>query len=79
MLRPHISKWWDIANDRRQRLIFAKYRGKKRLTKEQERELEMLQKVADAILEFASPSRLSPEMVKAARIAILLSEAQDKR
>lgn len=48
--QPHIDKWWAIANDRRQRLIVRKHK-KNDLTPLQDKELVMLQKVADAILE----------------------------
>jgi len=53
-LSPWISKWWDIANDRRQNLILQKHQGGG-ISEDQEQELEMLQKVAEAIMEFASP------------------------
>lgn len=50
-----VTRWWDVANDRRQRLILRKYKTKAGLTKDQEEELEMLQRVADAIISFRSP------------------------
>lgn len=48
----HVRKWWDIANDRRQRLIYNKYHATGGLTQEQAKELEMLQKVADLLISF---------------------------
>jgi len=53
MLRPDISKWWDMANARRQRLIVQKHRGRGLIPRE-EKELEMLQIVAEAIMNFGS-------------------------
>lgn len=52
-LPPWSEHWWAKANDRRQRLIAKKHRGGG-LTPLQERELEMLQKVADAVLDYVS-------------------------
>lgn len=69
VLKSHISKWWDVANDRRQRLILAKHMGKP-MTTDQERELEMLQKVAEAMVDYASPPRLADGIVTAARLAV---------
>ena len=51
-LEPHISRWWNIANDRRQKLIVQKHTGKNKLTASQEREYELLQKVAEAISDY---------------------------
>lgn len=70
-LKTHISKWWDVANARRQRLIFQKHLGKK-ISAEQERELEMLQKVAEAIVEFYSP-RMSNGIERAAILAVAVA------
>jgi len=50
-----VTKWWDVANDRRQRLIVKKHMGKRGLTKAQDAELIMLQKVAEAIMTYACP------------------------
>jgi hypothetical protein len=58
MLSPWISRWWDIANDRRQSLILQKHQKGPPLTKIQEQELEMLQKVAEAIMELGSPPEI---------------------
>jgi len=57
ILPLHILKWWDVANDRRQRLINRKYNGEG-ITDAQEGELKMLQGVAELIMEYASPGRL---------------------
>ena len=51
-LPPWVSDWWSVANDRRQRLIVKKHTGS--LTKRQEEELVLLQKVAEAILEYSN-------------------------
>lgn len=48
----HIKKWWNIANDRRQRLINQKYRTQKGLTLDQENEYRLLQAVAEEILDY---------------------------
>lgn len=56
-LKPHVRKWWDIANDRRGRLIAKKYNDPEGLTGEQAEELLMLQGVASAVLDFVSPAR----------------------
>ena len=50
-LAPHIRKWWDPANDRRQRLILKKYKGGG-LSDDQELELVLLQGIAEMIMEF---------------------------
>lgn len=68
-LKAHISEWWDIANARRQRLILTKHRSKP-LSEEQERELQMLQKVAEVIIDFYSPVRISSGLEEATRLAI---------
>ena len=49
----HVRKWWDIANDRRQRLIVGKYQGAG-LSRAQQNELSLLQKVAEEIMEYDS-------------------------
>jgi hypothetical protein len=51
-LPSHIRKWWDVANDRRQRLI-VKSHGEG-LSLEQDNELALLQKVAEEIMEYDS-------------------------
>jgi hypothetical protein len=56
-LSPWIKRWWDIANDRRQKLIVKQYK-RGGLTKKQEAELIMLQRVAEEIIDFvARPDR----------------------
>lgn len=62
-LPPWIVKWWDVANDRRGRLIVKKHQGVG-LTKAQEEELVLLQQVADAIITYVSPAR-EPKSIKA--------------
>lgn len=46
-------RWWSIANERRQRLIVKKHKGGG-LSEIQERELVLLQKVAEEIMSFDS-------------------------
>lgn len=48
---PARLKWWDAANERRQRLILKKHGGE--LLSDEERELELLQQLADKILDNA--------------------------
>lgn len=57
----HVRKWWDVANDRRQRLIVKKHQGG-RLSKAQAVELEMLQAVADLMISTYSPPPRPPEI-----------------
>lgn len=63
-LAYHIRKWWDVANDRRQRLIVKKWQGGG-ITKAQEGELAMLQEVAGAIMNYSGPLRRLPEICAA--------------
>lgn len=49
-MRPHIKRWWDIANDRRQRLILCG-----QLTEQQKREFDLLQAIAELIVNAVSP------------------------
>jgi hypothetical protein len=70
MLSPWISRWWDIANERRQNLIIQKHQGKG-LSKDQEQELEMLQKVAEALMEFGSPPEVCEHQWIDARNALV--------
>lgn len=59
-----VRKWWDIANDRRGNLIKKKHLGGG-LTPDQEKELTMLQSVADAIISYgAAPLKLPTELDK---------------
>lgn len=53
-LKPHILKWWDIANDRRIRLILQKHQGKG-LTPQQEFEYKLLQTIAGHVADACSP------------------------
>jgi len=48
--RP-FEKWWEIANDRRQKLIVREHK-KGDLTFSQRRELEMLQKICNLVIEY---------------------------
>jgi hypothetical protein len=50
----HIRKWWDVANDRRQRLIVKKYQGGG-LSEAQAVELGMLQTIAELMISTYSP------------------------
>lgn len=43
-------EWWGKANDRRQRLIVQKHRGDG-ITRHEERELEILQDLAEKVIE----------------------------
>jgi len=58
-LKPWIRRWWDVANDRRQRLILKQYRVGG-LSKEQENELKLLQGVADDIVRYTAPRPAEP-------------------
>lgn len=53
-LKPHIRKWWDIANDRRQRLILKKHKGGG-LTDQQQREYDLLQAIGERLVDAVSP------------------------
>ena len=72
-LPKHIKKWWDIANVRRSRLIYKKHMGVgRKITQAQEAEFIMLQKVAEAVMEYISPIDLTPledKVKKAERLA----------
>lgn len=57
-LENHVAKWWDIANERRARLILKKHL-KGDLTKRQEAELMMLQGVAELFINYAAPTDFS--------------------
>ena len=59
-MRPWIKKWWDIANDRRQRLIVEKHT--KGLSEPNAAELVMLQKVADLILEYDDRQAINDQL-----------------
>ena len=52
-LSLQVRKWWDVANERRQRLIVRKYQGAG-LSRAQQNELFLLEKVAEEILEYDS-------------------------
>jgi hypothetical protein len=58
-LEPHISRWWDLANERRQRLILKKYKGGD-LSKRQKAEFIMLQGIADVVMSYAAPIDFGP-------------------
>lgn len=63
-LPPWVTKWWDIANERRFRLIKKQHEGGG-LTPAQEKELRMLQSVCDAIMHFgAAPMKSFAEIDK---------------
>lgn len=49
-----IARWWNVANERRLRLIRKKHRGSG-LTEAQKKELELLQAVADAMCSYSAP------------------------
>jgi len=79
-LAPHIRKWWDPANDRRQRLILKKYKGGG-LSDDQELELVLLQGIAEMIMSYASPVDFRPLEAlerKVHRLAHRLSKASLK-
>lgn len=52
-LPRHVLKWWDIANDRRQKLI-NRNAIKGGLTPRQKAEFKMLQNIADQVMTFAA-------------------------
>ena len=79
-LEAHVSRWWDVANQRRQRLILQKHGGGG-LTKRQEAELVLLQGVADMVMSYASPLDFRPleAMVrKAERLAARIAKVSLK-
>lgn len=55
-MRPWVSKWWDLANDRRQRLVVKNARAAfgegPDLTEEEGAEFWMLQRVADLVVSY---------------------------
>jgi hypothetical protein len=65
----HVRKWWDVANDRRQRLIVKKHQGGG-LTEAQENEYKMLQAIADLMISTyaASPRFHEPQEGKIAKV-----------
>lgn len=79
-LPRHICKWWDLANDRRQRLILKKHMGGG-LSDDQELELVLLQGLAELIMSYASPIDFRPLEAlekKAHRLAHRMSKASLK-
>lgn len=70
-MRRGNHRWWHLANDRRQRLIVKKHKGGG-LTKDQEEELVMLQKVAEAVIDYGSPYTPAPVLPR-------LDESEIKR
>lgn len=57
-IEPHVAKWWDIANERRFRLINKKHLGSG-LTLRQEAEYHLLQGVAELFISYAAPTDFS--------------------
>ena len=58
-IEPHIARWWDIANERRGRLIFQKHM-KGGLSERQELEFALLQGVTELIMCYEAPVDLRP-------------------
>lgn len=67
-LHPHVKRWWDAANKRRRRLIDLKHdkSGYSKLTPIQEAEFEMLQNVAEAIVDYVDkvPCKLCGQILE---------------
>lgn len=79
-IEPHVAKWWDIANERRFRLIKKEHLGSG-LTKKQEVELMLLQHVTDLFLSYAAPmdfSHLEALERKVARLSKAIAKASLK-
>jgi len=63
----HIRKWWDVANDRRQRLIVQKHKAGKGLSLLQENEYILLQAVAEKIIEWDSSAVMAQRLSQGPR------------
>jgi uncharacterized lipoprotein YddW (UPF0748 family) len=74
------AKWWELANDRRQRLIYNKYQASAYFTKEQEEELAMLQGVAGLVSSYVmgDPDKwpISKALKKAERLLRKIQKAK---
>lgn len=76
-MENHIAKWWDVANERRARLIKKKHLGGG-LTKQQEAEYLLLQGISELVLNYAVPldfTRLEELERKVHRLAHRIAKA----
>lgn len=77
-LEPHIARWWDIANERRARLIKKKYIPGGGLDPRETAEYTLLQGVCELIMSYAAPidfSHLDKMVKKAEKLAERISKA----
>jgi hypothetical protein len=79
-LEPHVSRWWDVANARRGRLIEQKYKGGG-LSPRQEAEFTLLQGICGLVMNYAAPidfSHLEKLTRQAERLAKRVAKASLK-